>query len=55
MRWPQLPLRLVWHVELTLDRPPSAEPPPAVDESSGAFVETSRHEGPPELGLTPRR
>lgn len=54
MRWPGLPLRLTWHVELTLERPAVAEAP-AVDEAAGAAVETSRHEGPPELGLTPRR
>jgi hypothetical protein len=53
VRW-SLPLRLTWHVEFTLDRPAGAEVP-AVDEAAGAAVETSHHEGVPELGLTPRR
>jgi hypothetical protein len=49
------PLRFSLRFEVMVDRPGGEPDPPPVDEAQGAVVETSHHEGPPELGLTPRR
>jgi hypothetical protein len=49
------PLRFALRLEVMVDRPASPPDPPPVDEAQGAVVETSHHEGPPELGLTPPR
>jgi hypothetical protein len=50
----KLPLRFTMHIEFGVDRPGEQDAAPAVDQG-GAVIETSHHEGPPELGLTPRQ